>query len=361
DDRRGYSRHHLGSRPYQHHDEHSDRRSYHSMRGDSRRSPPPGEMKLNTGLTDITQGIVTSRTREVASRNSLSSHTPPPRPIRERLDYPNEVSSERTLSTSRERRSALARIAEPDLRDNLPRSSPHNLETDSTQGRTDHEDGLSQQNNVLPSGLSKRGSTSAPRVSATLRIQEPQIMDNVNITIPPSVQKSTGKRKVPSSSRKRVPRSPLKGLKLRKAGIIKPQNLPRKRFCSDRDPTLPCNKAGSIGLSGGLCLLWKDGVDISILESSPNLIDTKVEFKGVSTFISFIYGAPAMENRAAFWAKLTEVGRNRDSPWLITGDFNDILNNSEKSGGPARWEGSFTALRSFVSQNGLWDLKHSGN
>lgn len=86
-----------------------------------------------------------------------------------------------------------------------------------------------------------------------------------------------------------------------------------------------------------------------------------MEFKGVSTFISFIYGAPAMENRAAFWAKLTELGRNRDSPWLISGDFNDILNNSEKTGGPARWEGSFTALRSFVSQNGLWDLKHSGN
>ena len=46
---------------------------------------------------------------------------------------------------------------------------------------------------------------------------------------------------------------------------------------------------------------------------------------------------------------------------VIKGDFNDILNNEEKVEGPVRWEGSFTAFRSFVSQNGLWDLNHSGN
>lgn len=91
-----------------------------------------------------------------------------------------------------------------------------------------------------------------------------------------------------------------------------------------------------VGLSGGLCLLWKDGIEVSVLESSSNLIDTRVTHKGVTSFISFIYGAPAMENRATFWAKLSEVGRDRDSPWLIFGDFNDILNNSEKTGGPAR-------------------------
>lgn len=116
-----------------------------------------------------------------------------------------------------------------------------------------------------------------------------------------------------------------------------------------------------MGLSGGLSLMWKDGVEVSVLESSPNLIDTTVTFKGSLTFISFIYGAPAAENRASFWAKLHEVGRGRDSPWLIACDFNDILNNAEKSGGPTRWEGSFTAFRSFVSQKRLWDLRHSGN
>lgn len=115
------------------------------------------------------------------------------------------------------------------------------------------------------------------------------------------------------------------------------------------------------GLSGGLALLWKDSVDLKVLESVTNLIDTEVTFKGASSFVSFIYGAPAVENRSAFWTKLSQVGLGRDSPWLLSGDFNEILDNSEKVGGPLRWEGSFTAFRSFVSQNGLWDLKHSGN
>lgn len=115
-----------------------------------------------------------------------------------------------------------------------------------------------------------------------------------------------------------------------------------------------------IGLSGGLSLFWKDGVEITILESSPNLIDTQVKHKGVTTFISFIYGAPAMQNRAEFWEKLSDVGKGRDLPRLVSGDFNEILNNTEKVGGPARWEGSFVPLRTFVSQHGLWDLKHSG-
>lgn len=108
-----------------------------------------------------------------------------------------------------------------------------------------------------------------------------------------------------------------------------------------------------VGRSGGLSLMWKEEVDVKILEHSCNLIDTEVNFKGVSSFISFIYGPPALEYRSAFWNKLSDVEKGQDSSWLVTGDFNEILDNTEKTGGPSRWEGSFTPFRSFVSQNGL--------
>ncbi|WZY80122.1 hypothetical protein YC2023_026506 [Brassica napus] len=116
-----------------------------------------------------------------------------------------------------------------------------------------------------------------------------------------------------------------------------------------------------VGLSGGLTLLWKQGVEIKIIESCAHFIDAEVVFKGTSSFVTFVYGEPVAGNRADFWNTLTRVGANREEAWLLTGDFNDILDNSEKEGGPERWEGSFTAFRSFVSQNGLWNLKHSGN
>lgn len=117
-----------------------------------------------------------------------------------------------------------------------------------------------------------------------------------------------------------------------------------------------------VGLSGGLALSWKDSVNLEILSSSANCIDTIVEFHNKSFFVSYVYGAPQREGRAQFWENLTTLGLSRlDKAWLITGDFNDLLDNSEKIGGPLRWEGSFLSFRSFISQNGIWDLQHSGN
>lgn len=115
------------------------------------------------------------------------------------------------------------------------------------------------------------------------------------------------------------------------------------------------------GLSGGLALSWKDTVQIEILFSSANVIDTKIEFNGKTFFVSYIYGAPNREDRPKFWESLSEIGAQRSAPWLLTGDFNDLLDNSEKVGGPLRWEGSFLSFRNFVSLNGLWDLQFSGN
>lgn len=55
------------------------------------------------------------------------------------------------------------------------------------------------------------------------------------------------------------------------------------------------------------------------------------------------------------------MGQGRDSAWALKEDFNEILDNSEKEEGPSRCEGSFIPFRSFVSSNGLWDVKHTGN
>lgn len=51
----------------------------------------------------------------------------------------------------------------------------------------------------------------------------------------------------------------------------------------------------------------------------------------------------------------------RDAPWFVTGDFNDLISNEEKTGGPARPEGSFTDLRTFFLEGELYDLQHSGD
>lgn len=89
---------------------------------------------------------------------------------------------------------------------------------------------------------------------------------------------------------------------------------------------------------------------------SPNIIDTCITHQSKSFFVSYVYGAPRRDERADLWNKLSELGAQLNESWLITGDFNDLLNNSEKIGSPLRWEGSFLSFRSFVTQYGIWDL-----
>ena len=110
-----------------------------------------------------------------------------------------------------------------------------------------------------------------------------------------------------------------------------------------------------------MALFWRQEVEIQILASSQNYIDTLITYKGNSFNTTFIYGEPDHTQRNAFWAHISTVTTNRDTPWLLTGDFNEIVDNSEKSGGPVRAEGSFTTFRSFLSTGDLFDLKHSGN
>lgn len=110
-----------------------------------------------------------------------------------------------------------------------------------------------------------------------------------------------------------------------------------------------------------MALSWKDNVHLDVLFSSPNVIDTRIEFNYKKFFVSYIYGASNTEDRPAFWRLMTEIGLGRTDTWLLTGDFNDLLDNSEKVGGPLRWEGSFLSFRNIVSQYGLWDLQFLGN
>ena len=112
---------------------------------------------------------------------------------------------------------------------------------------------------------------------------------------------------------------------------------------------------------GGLALFWSQEVTVSILAQSHNYLDSLVTFKGNSFHMTFVYGEPKIPRRQGVWDAISSLAANRASPWLLTGDFNEILDNSEKSGGPARPERTFLAFREFLALNDLFDLKHTGN
>ncbi|KAI3965252.1 hypothetical protein MKW92_011399, partial [Papaver armeniacum] len=90
----------------------------------------------------------------------------------------------------------------------------------------------------------------------------------------------------------------------------------------------------SVGRSGGLCLLWKDDVNIEVVSQSSNLIHAIVHDNSLLSWNLFcIYGPPVSSQRSSFWQNMTEYAQNFNGPKCFIGDFNAIVSSAEKFGG----------------------------
>lgn len=116
-----------------------------------------------------------------------------------------------------------------------------------------------------------------------------------------------------------------------------------------------------MGLSGGLALFWKNNFEVEVLSSSSRVIDTKIKAGSRSFYISFVYGDPVQQRRAEVWNILKDIGLHRSGGWFLVGDFNELMNNSEKVGGPRRHESSFYEFRAFARDCRLKEIPSSGN
>lgn len=72
-----------------------------------------------------------------------------------------------------------------------------------------------------------------------------------------------------------------------------------------------------------------------------------------SFFLSCVYGEPAHDGKSVVWNRLTSLGATRSAPWSIVGDFNEILNNDEKIGGPRRAESTFAPFADMLNSCGM--------
>ncbi|KAF8082627.1 hypothetical protein N665_0817s0002 [Sinapis alba] len=78
-------------------------------------------------------------------------------------------------------------------------------------------------------------------------------------------------------------------------------------------------------------------------------------------YASFIYGDCDKPKKRLFWDHLHTLNASRESPWFITGDFNNLTSNAENVGGPDPPKSSFSDQRTFFSEGDLYDLQHLGN
>ena len=91
---------------------------------------------------------------------------------------------------------------------------------------------------------------------------------------------------------------------------------------------------------GGLVLLFKEEIRITVEDSSKYCIDVLVK-KNTSQEWRFtgIYGESVTARRHEAWSKLRTLNDKPLIPWLCAGDFNEITKQEEKVGGAIRAHG----------------------
>lgn len=80
-------------------------------------------------------------------------------------------------------------------------------------------------------------------------------------------------------------------------------------------------------------LLWKAVVDVSIHSFPSNHIDVGVVWERVGWHFTGFLGNPVASRRWESWELLRRVHNEDESPWLVGGDLNEVVWDSEKFGG----------------------------
>ena len=90
------------------------------------------------------------------------------------------------------------------------------------------------------------------------------------------------------------------------------------------------------GKSGGLAVMWKEACRVETLQANNRVIDLKVEWQNHTFYLTCVYGDPVKSKRGEVWERISRIGATRKGAWILMGDFNELIEQSEKSGGAVR-------------------------
>jgi hypothetical protein len=89
----------------------------------------------------------------------------------------------------------------------------------------------------------------------------------------------------------------------------------------------------TIRFAGGIWILWKtDTVDVDLLCFTEQELHVSVKVRGSNSLwlLSTIYASPHRSECRILWENLNIVAGIHSLPWVMLGDFNDILYSKEK-------------------------------
>ncbi|TYI30108.1 hypothetical protein ES332_A05G362000v1 [Gossypium tomentosum] len=114
----------------------------------------------------------------------------------------------------------------------------------------------------------------------------------------------------------------------------------------------------SEGQSGGLALMWRDGMNFSIQNYSKHHIDSLVKLENNKNIrVTGFYGHANPNLRSSSWDIFRRVGESVREEWIVGGDFNAILNDAEKEDGRRGVRAQMNEFKEVMDELALVDIK----
>ncbi|KAA3488457.1 reverse transcriptase [Gossypium australe] len=116
------------------------------------------------------------------------------------------------------------------------------------------------------------------------------------------------------------------------------------------------------GFENGIDVGAKGNPLISLKSFSSFHIDVVVHDVECDTTwrLTSFYGNPEEKNRRESWELLRRLGQDQRTPWVVLGDFNEIVSSLEKKGGRLRADRQMHDFRMALENCGLNDLGYTG-
>lgn len=118
----------------------------------------------------------------------------------------------------------------------------------------------------------------------------------------------------------------------------------------------------AVGMSGGIWVLWKDELNITVIRTHPQFMLFNISDHKRNTWdMAVVYGSPSNMLRRKLWRDLRSTSCGIQDRWIAIGDFNAVACVDEVS-----CPGTYTEHRSrdfnnWVSNEGLVDMGYVGS
>ena len=112
------------------------------------------------------------------------------------------------------------------------------------------------------------------------------------------------------------------------------------------------------GLARGLCLMWKAGFVVKLVDFNKDLIAINILDTACTWNLVGFYGPPYVVKNRKAWENLAAFFR---CPWLCLGDFNYTLNDDESNGCKQGRPSFNNFLQELMFNTSAIDLGFSGN